>query len=1019
MLSQMKKYLKTDDAEKPAEKAPAISEPVRQAPEKARSDKKEVRKLPVEESLFEFDDIVFDEVVIEKPVLTPEEAEYVDELSEKFGISTNVGVAFLDDTPAQEVVISQPRPIEEEYAEPESDEEAEFVAEAESDEEAEFVAESESDGEAEFVAESEFDEEAEFVAVAESDGEAEFVAESELEEKTEIESEELAIESETREELEAEEPEQVSIGVSEEYFDEPNEAPSPALGVQLTFLDSGEEDDFDGEDDEDELVEQISISEYEEEYDNIDEDDEEFLSLYDEDEDEPPIFEEPVFEAPEFGEPVLEEAAFFAEELPESESEPAPVQELTPIELAAMEDAQREAEQPTEEIEPEEAVPQEPKTDIWDCEDSAECEEKKRFSEFCNGLEIPPIKTSKDTQTVAGEQKEGFVYKFEMAERMPLFPDGIGSGKYTESYISRERAYCEEREKKRSAQLIDKLRFTSRKLICSLAVLLMVLLVENLGVFLSGKPDALLTGKHSTVFGLAVAVLLTIGAAMVFDGIIDGIKSAVNGVFIPETLSAFVVIPSLVYHYIIAFCAPVSKYSMLFGTGAAAVMLLMGLYRYNMLKREQITFSVTSSYGRYLTEAQIADFKNSPEGRAYDGYADSESSLYKLNKVSRIDAPYNDTVVRDECFGIIRTIALCMICAAVVFGVVFGIIRKDVVYGAISAISLLTYACPAGVFIALSLPRLRAAAVSAELGGAIVDFDDESDEFDASVIMIEEEEMFPPEKLAACDFKFQQSEQIELHISRTRALFKKIGGSLGSVFYNVQGTTQHFESIVVTEIAPDGISAKIDGVPICAGSEAYMKKLGIKIKTGDKLLPKTGRYMYVADNGVFSARATLVFKVNEDLVHKISELRNTETVFALKSCNPCIDEELLFHATGLEPELLRLVKYRAGDDTAPAKTDREGSLVSKNGSLGLLTALLEYKRQKKLTFEATRFACGSCVAGAAVSLITSIIGVNFGFSALIMLATQGVMALAAFLMAKSGAINTKSKVSRSLSAGKK
>ncbi len=996
MLSQMKKYRQTDmassDDVKEPSSSPVISESAQTVPAK-----KTVKALPTEESLFEFDEVAFDDIdTTEKPELTPEEAEYAETLSEKFGISDNVGIGFLDDSPAEEVVSRMPVISDEPEADIFEDDEPEVF---ENDEPEVF----------------ENDE----LEVFENDEPAAF----------EDDDPELAVISELSDDG-AEEPAQVVFGmqaepeVQEETVSVQEETGSaPVDGVQMTFLDAPDEYD-------DDEAEQIVLGqyaeeqgEYEEEYDNIDEDEEPYE---DDAEDEyfsvnPSEISDDMFARPVFvGESVQsaeEEQAEYeelsetqdaeAEELgKEQEAEELP---LTPLELAAMEQAQELADIAEEQPAAENKIE---RYDIWDDEDRAEIEKKKAFSDFCNSLPSPVLKAESNGASVQRASRESSGYKYESSERMPIFPDGVAGGRDTDSYKSREAAFCAERENKRSALLLDRLRVSSRKLVCSAVIMIMVLLIENLGFFFGGTPDSLLKTEHYMTFGITVAVLLTVGAAMVFDVIKDGIKCVLDGVFIPETMATFVIIPSLIYHYIIAFYAPLSKHSMLFGTGCAAVMLLSGLYRYVLLKREQVTFSVTASYGDYLTEVKVKDFKNSPEGRAFGSYVDDDASLYRFNKVSRIDASYSDSTVRDDCFGLTRIISLCIICAAVVAGVVFGFIHKDALYGVISAISLVTYACPASVFIALSLPRLRAAAASAELGGAIVNLDDEDDELDSSVIMIDEQELFPPEKLVACDFYFQYSPIMEIHISRTRALFKKLGGSLAAMFNGVEGVAMNFENITVTEIAANGISAKIDGVPICVGTEGYMMQLGLKIKCGDKLLPRTGRYIYVVDNGEFAARAVLIFKADEEIVQKISELRNTETVFSFKTCNPCIDEELLYHATGIEPELLRLVKYKTADPVSQLESDREGGLVSGSGALGLLSAFLERKRQNKLLYQASRFALAACALGAVVSVITSAVGVNFGFSSLTVLATHGVMSLAALLMSRSGAINTKSKIKK-------
>lgn len=992
MINKMKRYVQGEKEEvTEAEKKPEV---VVQKPSE-----KKVRQLPKEESLFEFDGFVFDDADIPaKPTLTGEEAELADELTEKFGVSKNVGVGFIDESEQD----AADEPIPAEMIKGDEVEVTENVADFEED-----VAVEEPITADEISVESTLEEESELSETYGSEQDAEtvdaFVTPSfeALDVQPEIAEQEKADEvSEITDKKEAyaqefddEEPEQVTfytpVSEPEPTIPEVLKPLETPIGIQLTFLDAEEVEE------EEPFVEPEQMT-LEENADTWDTDTDEATSV-----DGDSVLDYPDAEVSE-GETVGTEPS-------------APVEyELTPIEIAAIEEEQRLVE---EEPEPEiEVQAEEFDEDVWDAQDRAIWSAKKRYSDYCASLVVPPIKVTKEVQEPKNKEQEALPssgYRYEMTERLPIFADGINGGKNTDSYFSREIEYCEERETKRSGQLLDKMRATWRKTIFSFALMLTVILLENINVFFGQAPDKLLTPKNVMLFSIIDIVLLLVGAFFIADAIKDGLKFAFKGVFIPESLTAGVLILAVIYHAALLVVGASSQYAILFGTSASVSMFLCALYRYNMLRREYIVFSVASSYGSYTTEVKMLGFRNSPEGRAFDGYADVDASLYKLNNVSRIDGCYVDKPVRDECYGILRKLALCIVCAAVVSGVVFGIIKRDVFYGLLSALSLVSLSAPVSVFVAAFLLRLRTATVSAEAGGALVDFDDESDEFDESVIMIDDGELFPPEKLISSGFEMQRSPGIELHLARTLALFKKIGGTLAAVFKNVDsGELESCKNVSIIDVTEHGVAAKIDGRIICAGSENFLKKYGVKVKRYDKLLPKNGRVMYIADDGVFFARAILTFKPNEELVKKISELRNTNTLFSLKTCNPCIDRELLFYTTGLEPELVRLIKYQAGDDVSPSETDREGSIVSKNGALGFVTALLEYKRQKKLMYVASRFACVACGVGAFVSLLTSAVGINFGFSSLVSAALHGVLSAAAFFIAGRSAINTKSKIKK-------
>ncbi|MBR2473690.1 MAG: hypothetical protein IKB51_01490 [Clostridia bacterium] len=1067
MLSQIKKYVGTDTPESASAKAEATSAAQsvsedKYLPKEPWTEKKpKVRQIPTDESLFEFESFVDEPAAPEPSELTEAEAVYVEELREKFGISKSVGVGFIsdDDMEGDDEPLSKVAPVVEEITETPVVEEITETPVVEEITETPAIEEITETPAIEEITEAPIVEGITEAPAIEEITEAPIVEEitetPAIEEITEAPVVEEITEAPVVEEItEApvdketvyeKEPEQVTFAVPElsnetvirESKPMPDHTP---MGVQLTFLDTPQEpenefdgaeqlefntgafeedDDFDY-DEEDDGFDDDDDYDYDEEaedfdgYEDLEQADEEYNELSD-----APLTEvgdiseaAKVTDAVSDGEIEAEKDGasdtFFGEDAtsaptPDVSADSFETATLTPIEISAMEEEERiRAEQESAE----EPVFEETEQDIWDASDKKLWISKKRYMEYCDGLTVPPLKITKEEKDVTRADKkiESSGYVYEMTERAPIFADGIGEGRNTDSYFKREVEYCDNREAERGAYFRDKLRVSWKKTVFSLVIMLSVVLIESIaGIFKASISNPM-------PFAIALLVLLGVEAGLVFNALKDGIRLAVKGVFLPEFLTAGVVIPTIVYHLVLVFAGGSSKYAMLFGTSAAIAMFLTALYRYNMLKREHIVFTVTSSYGDYVTEVKMKDFKNSPEGIAFDGYVDPESSLYKMNRVGRIDAAYTDKPVRDECYGIIRVLFLCIICAAVVAGVVFGIIRRDLFYGAVSAISLISFSAPVSVFVALFLPRVRGAAVSAKIGGAVVDFDDESDQFDRNVIMIDDKDLFPIKNIPTPIFEMRHMPGLEESLSRTAALFKKIGGPLKAL--EMEGGYHDADSVSITDISENGISAVIDGRNICAGSDSYMRKRGIKFKRYGKLLPKNSRVMYIADGGVFFAMAVITFVPDQTLVRRIAELRNTETVFSLKTCNPCIDTELLFDTTGLEPDLLRLVKYAPGDDVAPAATDREGSLVSSNGTVGLITALLEYKRQKKLVFEASRFACVAFGVGAFVSLMLSGVGLEFGFASLISLAVHGGLSLAAFFMATRNAINTKSKIKK-------
>lgn len=648
--------------------------------------------------------------------------------------------------------------------------------------------------------------------------------------------------------------------------------------------------------------------------------------------------------------------------------------------------------------------------DIWDDDERPSWSERERFTNLCSSLPLPEIKlkdksSAKDVASDKIPLNSG--YRYEMTERLPLFPDGLRGGKENQGYIDREKAYCIEREDKRREHLTAKLKKSSVAVVFAAICLVAMLVYENIGMFIGEFAQ-----KNIYLFAGIDILLVLLSAFIAKKAVSDGIKCALRGIFIPETVTAGVILFSILYNVALMLCRPLPEKVILLGIPAAVAVFFTVLYRHYMLKREKTVFDVAAAYGSYTTEVRMYGYRNTPEGAALEGYASPNASLYRVNRISRIDGVYNEQPQRDECYGIIRVLTLCILCASAVAGIVFGLITRDIYSGIFGAYTVIALASPVAAFTALFAPRYIAAKEAARDGGAMIGFDEESDEFDENVIMIDDSELYPPEALKIVKFDVCKSPMLEKHLARAAAMFKKTGGTLRGLFRNMEQSLSGQENVVVTEVSEHGLTAKVDGNTVRAGSAAYMEKYGIKVEKYLGVMPSDTRVLYISNNGEFFTRIVLSYTPNEALCRKIAGLRHADTVVSLKTCDPCIDKALVFCTTGLEPELLRVIKFRAGDDLAPAETDREGVLVSSSGATGLIAALLEYKRQKKLIFGASRFAAGACIVGVAAALLVTALGIKISVMSAATLVFHVVLSGIGAFVGTRGAINTKNKVKK-------
>ena len=652
--------------------------------------------------------------------------------------------------------------------------------------------------------------------------------------------------------------------------------------------------------------------------------------------------------------------------------------------------------------------------DIWDDDNRAEWAERDRFMRLCRTLTVPPIRQTKSSERIEPEKDDANPkssgYRYEMVERLP-FDEGL-TIEDKESYMRREKNFCDERAIRHGKMLRDKMRVSSGRFLAVAVLLFFTLTIDALNlVRISG--EKFINADNIVYLGGIQALLVIMSAVILFNCIKDSIKCLAGSVVIPEFLVTLSVIFAVAYNICLSLIPGITENAVIIGSPAVFGVFLAALYRYNLLRRSVKVFEITSSYGSYCTEVKMSDFRRTPEYAEFEGYVPCESELYKINRVSRIDGCYNEQPIRDECRGLLRMLVICLMCVALCGGVVVGFVRQSIYDGVVASLLIWLMASPVSVLVALFRPRLKAAARAAEEGAAIIGFDDESREFDKNVIMLSDTDLFISED--APKIEVRNIPDIERYLNRAACVFGKLGGTLGELFKSTGFEDR--DDVAIKEISEHGVMASVGGTPFHAGTDKYMKKYGIKVHRYDGELGNDMRVMYIASGGVSFGRIIMRFSPDIELCKRISDLRYTNTVVSLKTCNPCIDRELVFFTTGLEPELLKVIKYNIGDDTTCAESDREGILVSSSGASGLLVALLEYKRQKKLISLANSFAGAVCVVGAVVALLVStastfgIMGVD---TAVPLIATgyQGIVSVVAAIFSGRNVYNTKNKISK-------
>ena len=284
---------------------------------------------------------------------------------------------------------------------------------------------------------------------------------------------------------------------------------------------------------------------------------------------------------------------------------------------------------------------------------------------------------------------------------------------------------------------------------------------------------------------------------------------------------------------------------------------------------------------------------------------------------------------------------------ALVLSVIAGAVRYSVggssVEAFATAVMSLAFSLP--VFLSVSIFAENSSLIkrSAQNGALILDRSTAADVKNGAVLLINDTDLFRAGDVKIVGFDINGADKddrtVEMALGRIVNVIRSVGGTLSELFAQMGEGIDVDEPVELTDVSEKGISAYSGDSCIRIGSASYLGRFGVSVNVDTTERKDGEKMLYASENGVLCLRMVLSYEANKALCKRIDRLRGYGIAVSLKTCDPCIDTELLMRTTGIEPELLRAVKYALEDDRENGDGERDGGIVSTRGVEGLITAL--------------------------------------------------------------------------------
>ncbi len=580
------------------------------------------------------------------------------------------------------------------------------------------------------------------------------------------------------------------------------------------------------------------------------------------------------------------------------------------------------------------------------------------FLRECAQLELPKLQTPmKDINSSDEEQISEFVnsgyeytelpmldaYIMEKARRKREEMQSKAQRTDSEPPKSDEVMRAEFYEKRANAfrnKSASKSRDAMKSVIYTAILAIIVLVFENIGKIASVP----IVGAERAILMLIFdTALVFVGAFIIRSSLKESVSALMKLRYNCESVGVLALILTVIYGVFAVLTYSGDGEIPFIGVPMIACMLYSAALRYVAIKRDESLFNASCDEGAYCTLAQLERNSAVPEFKELRGMLGDNAGIYRPNYPKRTEKGYDldGGSVDVGVFGVAVTVI------ALVLSVIAGAVRFSVggsaAQGVATAVIALAFSLP--VFLSVSVFAENSSLIkrSAQNGALILDRDTAADVKNGAVLLINDTDLFRSGDVKIVGFDINGADKddrtVEAALGRIVNVIRSVGGTLSELFAQMGEGIDIDEPVELTDVSEKGISAYSGDSCIRIGSASYLGRFGVSVNVDTTERKDGEKMLYASENGVLCLRMVLSYEANKALCKRIDRLRGYGIAVSLKTCDPCIDTELLMRTTGIEPELLRAVKYALEDDRENDDGERDGGIVSTRGVEGLITAL--------------------------------------------------------------------------------
>ena len=507
--------------------------------------------------------------------------------------------------------------------------------------------------------------------------------------------------------------------------------------------------------------------------------------------------------------------------------------------------------------------------------------------------------------------------------------------------------YYEYTDRQQRKEIIGMYKYAKKtikiKMIIASVLALLLMLVENVGFFSDSLYNSIGIGEHPYIFFFIDMGLLLLCMGCAYEQLYYGGRAILSKEHIPESISVYACLVSVAYSLITLIFVPFGFEQKLYNFPVALVCALSLAYSYVNVIREKYGFSVVSSKDTKFIINKLSGDDAETEYETFTTTGDDISGTVNIVKVEKANfvkgyfARTNQPADVKTAMDIYSLAALIAPLVLFVIAIIRGYLFTDALAVWYEGFLL---ALPVGFLFTYSVPFLMGNRKLFNDETSIIGEEAIKEFSDIKVVSVNDTTAFPPYNIKLQNIKIYSDYSLEKILYYAASGFSVVGGPLADVFdLATRDAMQKSKRTKFICSARSYFCVKVDNDTLIFADRYGMASQGIDVPVEKDDANESVSIMYIACNGVLSAKMYINYMIDVDFAETVRSLNKNGTAVMIRTFDPNLNNEIIKKQTIFKKSELCVIKLTGSEQISKTIEKADSGIVSKGRSRSLLKAI--------------------------------------------------------------------------------